>query len=436
MIRFPAMLLLPLAASAETVALKNFTMIDGTGARPRAEMAMLINDGAIRWTGPARDLKVPAGAPVVDLTGKFVMPGIINLHGHVGGTVGLAQDPKFYTRENVEKQLHTYATYGVTTVVSLGTDLDPIYEVRAAQRVQHSTSAPATARVYTAGRGFVLKSGSPAAGGFRIEVETPADCKARVDELAAKHVDVIKMWVDDSFGRGKKLPIELSSELIRDALQHKIKAVAHIVNLSDAKELVDAGIDGLAHSVRDQPVDDALIAAMKKRGSWLMSATLTREISTFIYAEQPKFLEDPFFTRGTTPEVIAGLKAPQYVDRIKNDRDFPRFHGLLDMAKRNLKKMYDAGVKVGFGTDSGPPARFQGYFEHWEMELMVDAGLTPAQVITAATRDAAVFLGARELGTLAAGKQADLIVLTKNPLDDIRNTRTIEAVYVAGGLVK
>jgi imidazolonepropionase-like amidohydrolase len=107
----------------------------------------------------------------------------------------------------------------------------------------------------------------------------------------------------------------------------------------------------------------------------------------------------------------------------------------LRTAEHNLKTLADAGVPYGFGTDSGPPGRFPGYFAHWEMELMVEAGLTPMQVITAATGSAAAFLHAKDLGTLEASKWADLIVLNSNPLDDIKNTRTIEAVYIAGNRV-
>jgi imidazolonepropionase-like amidohydrolase len=101
----------------------------------------------------------------------------------------------------------------------------------------------------------------------------------------------------------------------------------------------------------------------------------------------------------------------------------------------NLKKLSDSGVKIGFGTDSGPPARFQGYFEQWELQLMVESGLTPMQVITDATHNAAEFLGAKDLGTLERGKWADLIVLGKNPLDDIHNTRAIEMVMIAGNKI-
>jgi imidazolonepropionase-like amidohydrolase len=129
------------------------------------------------------------------------------------------------------------------------------------------------------------------------------------------------------------------------------------------------------------------------------------------------------------------LQSPQYAARIKADPDFPRYAGLMSMAKQNLKRIADAGVKFGFGTDSGPPARFQGYFEQWEMELMVEAGLSPMQVITAATRDSAEFLGARDLGTLQTERWADLIVLERNPIADIKNTRSIESVYIGGNRV-
>jgi imidazolonepropionase-like amidohydrolase len=418
---------------AETTVLQNFTLIDGTGRAPLASAAMVIVDGRITWVGPKGQLKAPAGAETVDLAGKYIMPGIINLHGHVGNTAGLTQDPKNYTRENLDHNLRTYASYGVTSVVSMGSDQDLVYQVRSEQRA----GRPRSTRVFTAGRGFTGKAGYPtsAAGmkGVPFEVETPEQVKKAVASLADRRVDVIKIWVDDHLGRERKIPLELSKAIIDAAHQHKIKVAAHIFYLSDAKQLVDAGLDALAHSVRDAPVDDALIASMKRRGAWQAAATLTREVSTFVYANTPAWLGDPFFTRSVSGDVISTLKSEAYRKRVASDPDFAKLPGFLETAKRNLKRLADAGVKYGFGTDTGPPARFPGYFEHMEMELMVDAGLTPSQVIQAATKNGAEFLGeSKNLGTLEAGRWADLIVLGRNPVENIKNTRSIEQVYIAG----
>ena len=424
------------SAFAETKVLQNFTLIDGTGKAPVANAALIITDGRITWAGTKSNLKAPTGAETIDLGGKYVMPGIINLHGHLGNTVGLTQDPKNFTRENLDKNLKTYASYGVTSVVSMGSDQDLVYQVRGEQRA----GRPRTTRIFTAGRGFTGAGGYPTTvpgmKGVPFEVSTPDDAKKDVAILADHKVDLVKIWVDDHLGRERKIPIDLSKAIIDAAHQHGLKVAAHIFYLNDAKQLVDAGLNGLAHSVRDAPVDDALIASMKKHGAWQEAATLTRELSTFVFAKGPEWLDDPFFTRAVSPDVLKTLKSPEYQKRIASDPDFAKLPGFFDTAKRNLKRLADSGVKYGFGTDSGPPARFPGFFEHLEMQLMVDAGLTPMQVLQAATRNAAEFLGqSKDLGTLDAGHWADLIVLGANPLSDIKNTRTIQQVYIAGNRI-
>ena len=420
----------------ETKVFRNFTLINGAGGPPVRNAALVVTDGRIAWAGPASQAKPPANAETIDLAGKYVMPGIINLHGHVGNTLGLAQDPGNFTRENVERNLRTYASYGVTSVVSMGTDQELVYQLRSEQR----SGRPRTTRIFTAGRGFTGKAGYPTSApgmrGVPFEIDSPAQAKQAVDTLAERRVDVVKIWVDDHLGRERKIPLPLSKAIIDAAHKHKIKAAAHIFYLEDAKQLVEAGLDGLAHSVRDAPVDEALIASMKKRGAWMAAATLTRELSTFVFATPPAWLDDPFFTRSVQPDVLATLKSPAYQKRIASDPDFAKLPGFLETAKRNLKRLADAGVKYGFGTDTGPPARFPGYFEHLEMQLMVEAGLTPMQVIQAASRNSAEFLGeAKNLGTLEAGHWADLIVLTRDPLADIRNTRSIEQVFIAGNRI-
>jgi imidazolonepropionase-like amidohydrolase len=423
------------AALAETTVLDGFTLIDGTGRAPVANAAVIIVDGRIQWSGPQSQLKVPVGAQVTHLAGKFVMPGIINLHGHLGNTVDLTQDPKNYTRENVEKQLHLYASYGVTTVLSMGTDQEPVYQLRADQRA----GRPRMTRIFTAGRGFTGVGGYPTTAqgmkGVPFEVASKGDVEKDVAWLAGKKVDIVKIWVDDHLGRDKKIPLDLAKGIIADAHSDGLKVAAHVFYLDDAKALIDAGLDGLAHSVRDKPVDDELIAAMKKHGAFQEAATLTREESTFIFAKPGPMLDDEFFTRGLSASILATLRSAAYQQKIAADPDYSKYPEFLKQAMANLKKLSDSGVRIGFGTDSGPPARFSGYFEQWELELMVEAGLTPTQVITDATRNAADFLQAKDLGTLERGKWADLIVLNKNPLDNIRNTREIEFVMIAGNRI-
>jgi imidazolonepropionase-like amidohydrolase len=299
-------------------------------------------------------------------------------------------------------------------------------------RDEQRAGRPTEARIYTAGQGFVFKGGYGGLEGVNQGVATVADVEPAVSAQAAKHVDFIKLWMDDHLGTKKKMPYDIAQAIIESAHRHHLRVIAHIFYLQDARQLVDYGVDGLAHSVRDKPIDPAFIADMKRHGTWQEAATLSREASMFVYGETPAFANDPFFTRSVSADVVAKLKSPAYQQKMRSDPDFAMYPGFLRTAERNLKTLADAGVPYAFGTDSGPPGRFPGYFAHWEMELMVQAGLTPMQVITAATGSAARFLHADDLGTLEKGKWADLVVLDKNPLDDIKNTRTITAVYIAG----
>jgi imidazolonepropionase-like amidohydrolase len=418
---------------SRVLALRNFTLIDGRGGAPVANAGLLAIDGRITFVGPAAQLKVPAGATARDLTGKFVMPGLVNLHGHLAESDNFVQDPvKFFTRQEVEKDLRLYASYGVTTVASLGTDQPLVYTMRAEQR----KSQPPMARIFTAGRGFTVKGGFPTnegnVPGVPYEPTTPAEATAFVNELAKNNPDVVKEWVDDRFGDFKKTPIEISRAIIQAAHQHKLKVIAHIFYLQDAKLLAAAGLDAFGHSVRDKPVDDELIALMKKSGTYLIP-TLFREAATFAFAEPDKFLKDPFFTRGVAKTTLARLASPEYHKALVSDKYFPNYPGYLKTAQQNLKRLSDAGMHIGFGSDTGVLTRFEGFGEQWELELMVQSGLTPLQVISAATRNSAEFLGqAANLGTLEAGKWADLIVLGGDPVADIKNSRRIETVYIAG----
>ncbi|MCP5111150.1 MAG: amidohydrolase family protein, partial [bacterium] len=369
-------LLLAGTAPGEVKVLENFTLIDGSGGSPVRDAALVVVDGRIEYAGPKARMKAPVGAQRINLGGKYVIPGIINLHGHIGNVRELTQDPKYFTRDNVNRQLSTYASYGVTSVVSMGADPDLVYQLRAEQRA----GRPSVARIFTAGRGFTGKAGyptlAPGMKGVPFEVESAADVRRAMAQLADKRVDVIKVWVDDHLGREEKISMDLCRAIIESAHKYGIKVAAHIFYLEDAKALVQAGLDGLAHSVRDKPVDAELIALMKKRGAWQAAATLTREVSTFVYAKPHPFLDDLFFTRSVPASVLQTLKSSDYRNKQQQNPDLDKLPGFLETAKRNLKQLHDSGVNVGFGTDTGPPGRFSGYFEQWEMELMVELGMT------------------------------------------------------------
>lgn len=416
-------------SAAETVVLRDFTLIDGTGRGAAANQSLIISDGRISWVGPSARLKVPAGARTERLKGKYVMPGLIDSHVHLGLVDGIAQNLQYQTAENIEKQLRLYAAYGVTTVQTLGTEKDLIFPIQ-----QMRQRRGAMARVYTVGQGVVFKGSYGGVPGLDQSVATPAAARDMVDRQVAKGADLIKLWVDDEFGMlEERMPPQISSAVIDEAHKDGKKTVAHIFYYDNAAELTREGVDAFAHSVRDRAVDDALLGQMKAKGVWQMAATLSREAS-FTYRTLP-FLDDPFFTRGVTPAVLKELASPERAAKLGAAPNFPKYAPTLRHAMDNFAREAKAGIRYGMGTDSGPTARFPGYFAHWELELMVKAGVTPMQAIIAATSANAEFMGAKDIGTVAPGKWADLLVLDRNPIADIRNSRAIDAVYIAGNKV-
>ncbi len=316
------------------------------------------------------------------------------------------------------RQLGVFARYGITTVFSLGGEKEPAFKARDAQ----NTSSPDRARIYLSGD--------------VITGRTPQEARQAVARVAAAKPDIIKIRVDDNLGASPKMPPEIYRAIIDEAHQRGFRVAAHIFYLEDAKDLLRAGADFIAHSVRDKEIDDEFISLMKKRDI-PYCPTLTREISTFIYESTPSFFSDPFFLREADRDVMAQLKEPQRQEAMRKSATAQRYKEALTVAKRNLKKAVDAGLLVVMGTDSGAFAnRFQGYFEHLEMEMMSEAGLTPAQILRASTIDAARAMKVDGIGALTKGAWADFVVLDSDPLKDIRNTRSIASVWIAGNQVK
>ena len=378
---------------------------------------LVVRDGRIVAAGPSEAVALPADAEQIDASGKTIIPGLINGHAHVTGTRGLESDPSFYTEEHVVHQLAVYARYGVTTVLSLGGDGPAGIAVRDRQGPDLSY-----ARLYLAG---------PV-----VAADTPEDAATQVDAVADLGANIVKIRVDDALGTSQKMSPEVYRAVITQAHARGLRVAAHLFYLNDAKELLEAGVDFVAHSVRDTAVDDELIALLTENDV-CYCPTLMREVSTYVYEERPDWFDDPFFLREADPGVVQALEAPEYQERIRSRPSGQVYKEALVTAKRNLKTLADGDVRVVMGTDTGPPGRFQGFFEHGELELMVDAGLTPMQALVAATGEAARCLELdNEIGTLEAGKWADFVVLGANPLDDITNTRTIESVWVAGNVVQ
>jgi imidazolonepropionase-like amidohydrolase len=406
--------LAPALSAQERMAFVGARLWDGTGAPAVADAVLVVEGGRVRAVGPRASTPVPRGFTTVDLAGRFVIPGLINAHGHVGSARGLESGPSVYTREVVLDQLRLNARYGITTVVSLGGD-------GPAGPVIRKEEGPDLDRARLRVAGPVL------------DPDTPGEARAQVNELAAYGSDWVKIRVDGS--PETKMTPDVYAAVAAASDEHRIPLAAHLVTLEDAKGLVRSGTDLLAHSVRDAPVDRELIDLMKARDVCLVP-TLMREVSVFAYAERPAFFDDPFFKAEVDPGVLTQLAEPERMARVaaspntRNVRD-----QWLPMAMRNLKLLSDAGVGIAMGTDSGQAGRFQGYFEHVELERMAEAGLSPERVLRAATGEAARCMRLQGVGTLTTGTWADFVVLTADPLAEVRNSRAIDAVYVAGNRV-
>jgi imidazolonepropionase-like amidohydrolase len=411
-----AVLAASVPALAQPTAFVGGRVIDGTGRVIEAG-TVIIDGGKIVAAGPSASTTVPAGATRVDVTGKTLMPGLVNAHGHVANTVGLRTDAASYTKANVLRQLKTYAQYGVTTVFSLGGEEAPAFEARDEQ----SRGPIDRARIFVSG---------PVITG-----DTADAARANTNKAADMKPDLLKIRVDDNLGTSRKMPEAAWRATIDQAHARGLRMAVHIYSLEDAKAVLAGGADLIAHSVRDVPVDEAFINGLKSRDI-CYSPTLTREISTFIYDSTPSWIDDPFFLKGVDQDIPAQLEDPKRHEQIRNSNAWKagqQYKAGLEVAERNLKALSDKGVRIAMGTDTGPPGRFQGFFEHLELEMMVDSGLTPMQAIVSATGDAArCHKKDGELGILAAGRAADLLILGANPLDNIRNTRTIEQVWISG----
>ena len=383
------------AAQAPVTVFEGARVIVGDGGAPIENATIVVNGATIAQVGRAAEVKVPPGATRVSLTGKTVMPTIIDTHTH------LSQE-----RDALTQDLRRRAYYGVSAAMSLGQDTgEAPFQIRA-------QPIPGAARFFTAGRG--LTAPEPGRTNAPYWIQSADEGRKAVQELAKQKVDIVKIWVDDRDGKYKKLTPELYGAVIDEAHKNKLRVTAHLFTLEDAKGLWKAGIDAFAHGVRDRDIDEEFLAMVKKRPAFVLVPNLP--------------------DRGVKTDLSwlkASLSAGEWQKLEAANTDRPDAQTQFGIQARNLAKMSAAGVRVALGSDGNTP-----WAPHVEMADMVASGMTPMQVIVAATRNGAEFLRMSDAGTITAGKSADFIVLDANPLDDITNTRRISSVYLRGVAVE
>ncbi len=429
--------------ASDYLILRGGTLIDGTGSPPLSEAVVIIKGNRIQSIARVGETKLPSGAQVIDCRGKTVLPGLIDVHVHLGGSPGAMVTPAEYAPSIMYKYLKGYLISGVTTVKSAGDMMELMLDLRGKEKRGELVSP----RIFTVGPCFTAPGGHPAhifkafpplVESATRQVTDPEVARQMVREVAGAGVDCIKAILEDGGGKLPKLPYPAFAAIVDEAHKAGLKVSVHIASYQDAEEAVRQGADGLEHGIRDiDEISPQLIEEIKSKNIYYIP-TLSVWESYFRLIDEPALLEDPFLTLSVPKVIFESLQNPESPLR-QIMADQARLESIRERyanASANLLRMARAGVKVVAGTDAGNSLVFHGPAVHRELELLVDAGLSTMEAIVAATRTAAEYLGQEEaLGTIAPGKLADLLVVDGDPLEDIASTKNIHLVVKNGVIV-
>ena len=423
-----------LSPAASIPAVQLFTggrLIVGDG-RVIEEAAFLVRDELMVRVGSADEVPAPPEARVVDLTGRTVMPALVNTHAHLGWEQYASWGAENFTRENLIDHLHRHAYYGVGTVISTGSDIEEIaLEVRRAQRLGEVEGAR-----YLVSPGLGTPGGGPNprftndAGWWGLHaVTTPAEAREVVRAEAARGIRILKIWVDardERRGARVKLQPDIYAAILDEAQVQDIRVIAHATTLEDHKRLLEAGARRFIHMPYDVAVDDEYLRLVAARNAFIVP---TLGMVTRREPFRRPVYEDPFFQEQVPEAVVAMLRDAAAGDPGAAGPRTAAAEARARMIRDNFMRLRG---QVILGTDAGAVGDFFGYADHLELELFVRLGMTPAEAIVAATSRAARAFGLTGTGSLEAGRSADFLVLDANPLDDIMHTRQIAAVYLRG----
>lgn len=412
---------------ASAVVYEGARLIIGDGSAPIERGSVAVQNGRIVAVGRQGATKIPAAASRVDLTGKTVVPALINVHVHIGYEGYTSWRAENYTPQNILDHLQREAYYGVAATMSVGGD--PPDQAIQFQTDQAAGKYPFASRFLFA-PGVVPPGGGPDAILIKgttalhavYEVTTDAQARTAVQTIAGKRIKDLKIWVDDRRGTYPKMPPDVYNAVISEAHKHQIRVHAHALTLADQKSVVRAGADVLVHIVANEKVDDELLGLLREKKPYWTPVMGFGDRS-------PLCDNDPFNEQVLPAETIESV-------RKSCAQTSPNAAAREETLKYNFPRMIAAGARLVLGTDAGVLPRYSfGWADHHEIERYVELGMTPSDALAASTERAAELLAIKDMGTLALGKSADFIVLNGNPLEKIRNLRQIEKVYLRGVMV-